>query len=173
TISCSNPRPPRCSCPAAKQPRREQNSPTAIWRTHLRRSRIMAGPGFLGGPLPLKLFAFAGGRGLFLEPAGFEKQGARWDAPLTGQYRDVTIFNTPPPTQGFTVIEMLNLGEPFEPHRMDLLGADRLHLLVQAKQIAYHDRDILLADPAFADVPVDRLVSREYAHKRRRLINPA
>src|SRR5579864_3714417 len=53
------------------------------------------------------------------------------------------------------------------------LGQERLHLMVQAKQIAYHDRDAMLADPAFADVPVERLISKDYARKRRRLINPA
>ena len=47
-----------------------------------------------------------------------------------------------------------------------------MHLLVQAKQIAYNDRDGLLADPAFADVPVDMLLSKEYARKRARLMNP-
>ena len=39
---------------------------------------------------------------------------------------------------------------------MELLGPDRVHLMVQAKQIAYHDRDRVLADPAFAEVPVER-----------------
>jgi gamma-glutamyltranspeptidase len=77
------------------------------------------------------------------------------------------------PTQGFTVIEMLNLLEPHELHRMNLLGPDRIHLLVQAKQIAYHDRDRLLADPAFAEVPVERLISKQYARERSRLIDPA
>jgi len=56
---------------------------------------------------------------------------------------------------------------------MDLLGADRLHLMVQAKQIAYHDRDLVLADPAFAEVPVETLISKNYARKRSQLINPA
>ena len=47
-----------------------------------------------------------------------------------------------------------------------------MHLLVQAKQIAYNDRDLLLADPAFADVPVETLISKEYARKRAALIDP-
>ena len=81
------------------------------------------------------------------DSASFEAQKATWGAPLIGRYRDVTIFNTPPPTQGFTVLEMLNLVEPHQPHKMDLLGPDRLHLLVQAKQIAYHDRDQLAHRP--------------------------
>ena len=66
---------------------------------------------------------------------------------------------------------MLNLVEPHELHHKDFLGPDHVHLLVQAKQIAYHDRDQVLADPAFADVPVERLISKEYAAERGRLID--
>ncbi len=101
----------------------------------------------------------------------FKAQRAVWGAPLVGRYRDVTIYNTPPPTQGFTVIEMLNLIEPYELRGMDRLGPDHVHLLVQAKQIAYHDRDRVLADPAFVDVPIEQLISKAYAHKRAELID--
>jgi gamma-glutamyltranspeptidase/glutathione hydrolase len=97
--------------------------------------------------------------------AGKRPSGAE---PLVGRYRDVTVFSTPPPTQGFTVLEMLNLVEPHQLHRKDFLGPDHVHLLVQAKQIAYHDRDQVLADPAFADVPVERLISKQYAAERGR-----
>jgi gamma-glutamyltranspeptidase/glutathione hydrolase len=55
---------------------------------------------------------------------------------------------------------------------MDLLGPDRVHLLVQAKQIAYHDRDRVLADPEFVNVPVDQLIAKDYACERGRLIDP-
>jgi gamma-glutamyltranspeptidase len=127
--------------------------------------------GFYAGPVAAEMARFSQASGGFFRLLDFEHQKAIWGAPLTGRYRDVTIFNTPPPTQGFTVLEMLNLIEPYEPHRMDLFGPDRLHLLVQAKQIAYHDRDRLLADPAFAEIPVETLISRDYARKRGRLIN--
>ena len=53
------------------------------------------------------------------------------------------------------------------------LGPDHVHLLVQAKQIAYHDRDRFVADPRFVDVPIERLLSKAYADERRRLIDPA
>lgn len=66
---------------------------------------------------------------------------------------------------------MLNLREPHELHKKDLLGPDRVHLIVQAKQIAYHDRDGVLADPAFAEVPVEMLISKAYAAKRAELID--
>lgn len=128
--------------------------------------------GFYEGPVAVEMARFAHEAGGFFESADFANQKARWDTPLTGTYRDVTVFNTPPPTQGFTVIEMLNLIEPSDPGGMDLLAPDRVHLMVQAKQIAYHDRDRMLADPAFADVPVEMLISKDYARKRSALINP-
>ena len=106
-------------------------------------------------------------------PADLKAQTARWGEPIKGTYRDVTIYETPPPTQGFAVLEMLNLLEPFELHRKPFLGPDYVHLMVQAKQLAYHDRDRHLADPRFADVPIERLISKAYADERRALMDPA
>ncbi|MGQ0684791.1 gamma-glutamyltransferase [Bradyrhizobium sp.] len=128
--------------------------------------------GFYEGSVAAEMVRFSREQGGFFEPADLAQQGATWGKPLVGSYRDVTIFNTPPPTQGFTVLEMLNMIESSDPRTMDLLGPDRLHLLVQAKQIAYHDRDLLLADPAFAKIPIETLISREYARKRSGLIDP-
>ena len=129
--------------------------------------------GFYQGPVAAEMGRFAQARGGLFQAEDFARQRASWGTPLTGRYRDVTIFNTPPPTQGFTVLEMLNLIELHAPHRLDLLGPDRVHLMVQAKQLAYHDRDAWLADPAFADVPVERLISKDYARERGALIDPA
>jgi gamma-glutamyltranspeptidase/glutathione hydrolase len=129
--------------------------------------------GFYGGPVAAEMDRFSKEAGGFFRLADLGKQTASWGAPLVGRYRGVEIYNTPPPTQGFSVIEMLNLLEPYDLGGMDLLGDERVHLMVQAKQIAYHDRDSVLADPAFADVPVERLISKDYAHERRRLIDPA
>ena len=114
---------------------------------------------------------FAKKSGGFFSLSDFRQQRSTWGEPLVGQYRDVTIYNTPPPTQGFTVIEMLNVLEPRKLHQKRFLGPDHVHLLVQAKQIAYHDRDRLLADPGYADIPIDRLISKEYAKKRSRMID--
>jgi gamma-glutamyltranspeptidase len=127
--------------------------------------------GFYAGPVAREMARFAKRSGGFFSVADFSRQKATWCEPLVGQYRDVTLYNTPPPTQGFTVIEMLNLVEPLKLHRNSFLGPDHIHLLVQAKQIAYNDRDRLLADPAFADVPIDVLISKEHARKRAKLID--
>jgi len=127
--------------------------------------------GFYGGETARSLAAFSRAGGGFFDEADLREQSASWGDPLRGTYRGIEICETPPPTQGFTVIEMLNLIEPLEIGAMDPLGADLAHLLVQAKQIAYHDRDRLLADPEFQNVPVAKLTSKSYAAARRRIIS--
>ena len=128
--------------------------------------------GFYEGDTMRELVRYAEANGGFFREHDFAAQAACWGEPLVGTYRGVTIYQTPPPTQGFTVLQMLNLVEPFELHRLPLLGPDRAHLLVQAKQLAYHDRDRYLADPRFADMPVERLISKAYAAERRKLMDP-
>jgi gamma-glutamyltranspeptidase/glutathione hydrolase len=129
--------------------------------------------GFYAGETAREMARYAEANGGFFRVPDFAAQAAYWGEPLVGTYRGVTIYNTPPPTQGFTVLQMLNLVEPLELHRLPLLGADRVHHLVQAKQLAYHDRDRFLADPRFADVPIERLISRAHADSRRGLLDPA
>jgi gamma-glutamyltranspeptidase len=128
--------------------------------------------GFYAGETARALATFARAGGGFFDEADFGAQHAEWGDPISGRYRGIEIFETPPPTQGFAVLEMLNLVEPHAVGGMDPLGPELAHLLVQAKQIAYHDRDRLLADPAFADVPVAQLISKPYAAERARLLRP-
>ena len=128
--------------------------------------------GFYDGEVALEMARFSKQQGGFFDVADLRAQSARWGEPRQGRYHDVPIYETPAPTQGFTVIEMLNLLEPLQLQRLQRLGADHVHLMVQAKQIAYHDRDRHLADPLFAAVPMERLTSKTYADERRSLIDP-
>ena len=125
--------------------------------------------GFYEGEVARQLAALGG----FFGESDLASQRAHWGEPIHGTYRGVTIYETPAPTQGFTVLEMLNLLEPLAFAKRDFLGPDHVHLLVQAKQIAYHDRDRWLADPRFAATPIERLISKEYADVRRALMDPA
>ena len=126
---------------------------------------------FYGGEIAQELARYALANGGFFSAADFRAQHAQWREPIHTDYRGVRLYQTPPPTQGISVLQMLNLLEPYELGAMQYLGADHVHFLVQAKQLAYHDRDRWVADPAFADVPVERLLSRAYAGQRRALID--
>ena len=127
---------------------------------------------FYAGEVGQSLVQFAAQNGGFFTLEDLAAQQAQWGEPLSGTYRDLTLYETPAPTQGFTVLQMLKLVEPFELHKMDIRDPQRIHLMVQAKQISYHDRDRWLGDPAFADVPMGMLLSDEYLNQRRQLIDP-
>jgi len=127
---------------------------------------------FYEGEIAQELARYAKANGGFFETADFRAQRAQWREPIFTDYRGVRLYQTPPPTQGISVLQMLNLIEPYDLAAMDYLGADHVHFLVQAKQLAYHDRDRWIADPDFSKVPVERLLSRAYADERRMLIDP-
>jgi len=125
--------------------------------------------GFYEGEVARQLASLGG----FFTQSDLAAQQAYWGEPIRSGYRGVTIYETPAPTQGFTVLEMLNLLEPLELSKREFLGPDHVHLLVQAKQIAYNDRDRWLGDPRFVDIPIEKLLSKSYADERRRLLDPA
>jgi len=129
--------------------------------------------GLYEGPVAQEMARHARENGGFFDAADLAAQKASWGEPLQGSYRDLTLFETPAPTQGFTVLQMLGLLEPYELHKLDFADPHRAHLMVQAKQIAYHDRDRWIGDPAYARVPMSRLLSADYLEERRRLIDPA
>ncbi|HEV8623188.1 MAG TPA: gamma-glutamyltransferase [Acidimicrobiia bacterium] len=94
-----------------------------------------------------------------------------WREPLRGQYRGRTILAVPPPTAGgVIVLEVLNLLEGFPLGRDRAFrhsSANHLHVLAEAKEIAVADRNAYVADPAYVDVPTDRLIAKDYADGRR------
>ncbi|HUF73243.1 MAG TPA: gamma-glutamyltransferase [Gammaproteobacteria bacterium] len=97
---------------------------------------------------------------------------ANWIDPVSASYRGFDVWELPPNGQGITVLQMLNLLEHFDLGELEPNSAEHLHLLIEAKKLAYEDRARYYADPEFAEVPVDRLISKEYAAERVRLIDP-
>ena len=94
--------------------------------------------------------------------------------PICGSYRGFEILGPPPPaSSGVHVVQMLNLLEGFDVRAMGFGSADSVHLLAEAMKIAFADRAVATADPAFVHVPVERLTDKAYAEQRRRLIEPA
>ena len=87
--------------------------------------------------------------------------------PITTTYRGHTVYQTRPPSQGFLLLEMLNLVEGFDLAGLGPNSDAAIHLLVEAKKIAYSDRNRLAGDPRFVDWPLEELISKEYANRRR------
>ena len=92
--------------------------------------------------------------------------------PVRGSYRGHEVFGPPPPSAGGVhVVQMLNILEAFDLRGMGFGSAETMHLLAEALKIAFADRAAATADPAFVDVPVARLVSKDYAAERRALLD--
>ena len=127
--------------------------------------------GFYQGDTGKALAALSKEHGGFFTTHDLAQQQAEWGEAIVGSYRDLTLYQTPAPTQGFTVLQMLKLVEPLELHKKDFDDPERIHLMVQAKQISYHDRDRWLGDPAFTDMPMAQLLSDAYLNERRRLMD--
>ena len=109
--------------------------------------------------------------GLFTE-ADFASHHADVCEPITTSYRGHTVYQTRPPSQGFILLEMLNIVSGHDLSSMTPNSADSIHLLVEAKKIAYSDRNRLAGDPNFVDWPLGGLLSMEYADMRRDQIHP-
>ncbi len=95
-----------------------------------------------------------------------------WVEPLRASYRDVEIVELPPNTQGITALELFNIVEGFPIAELGWGSSDLLHHLLEAKKLAFADRDRYLGDPAFVDVPVARLLDKGYAASLRQRIDP-
>lgn len=94
------------------------------------------------------------------------------EEPESVDYRGYEVHKPGFWSQGPVMLEMLNLLEGFDLQGMQFNSLEYIHTIVEAMKLAYADRDTYYADPKFAEVPADRLLSREYAAERRRLIGP-
>lgn len=109
----------------------------------------------------------------FLTSEDLAQHTGGWEAPISTTYRGVRIYETPPPTQGLTALQGLNLLEGFALADLPIHSVEHLHLLVEIVKLAYADRDRWIGDPSHASVPVAALLSKEYAERRRRDFDPA
>ena len=103
----------------------------------------------------------------------FAEHRSDWTAPISTTYRGYEVFEMPPNTQGIAALEMLNVLEGFDLHALGHNSAAYLHLLIEAKRIAFADRDAYVADPeSVPPAVVETLLSKSYADTRRREIDP-
>ena len=97
---------------------------------------------------------------------------SEWVTPVSTNYRGWDIYELPPNGQGIAALQILNILEGYDIASMGFGSADYVHTFVEAKKLAFEDRAKFYADMDFVDVPVEQLVSKEYAAERRKLIDP-
>jgi len=128
--------------------------------------------GFYKGEIADKVEAFMRANRGFLAKTDFEKHTSTWVEPVSTNYRGYDVFELPPNGQGIATLQMLNVLEGFDLRATGRNSAETLHTMIEAKKLAWADRAKFYADPAFAKIPVDGLLSKSYAAERRKLIDP-
>jgi gamma-glutamyltranspeptidase/glutathione hydrolase len=97
---------------------------------------------------------------------------SEWVDPLSTNYRGYDVWELPPNGQGVAALQILNILEGYDVEAMGFGNADYIHTFLEAKKLAFEDRAHFYADMDFVDVPVEELISKEYASRRRELIDP-
>src|SRR5512145_625278 len=128
---------------------------------------------FYKGPIAEAIGADMKRRSGLLAASDLAAHRSDWLDPLSTTYRGFEVLELPPNTQGIVALEMLNILEGFDLKSMRHNSAEYLHLLVEAKRIAFADRDTWLADlNAVPPEALKRMLSKEYAAERRKEIDP-
>jgi gamma-glutamyltranspeptidase/glutathione hydrolase len=110
----------------------------------------------------------AGGR---MTGADLAAHVSTWENPISVSYRGLRVHECPPNGQGLAALLALNILEGFDLTALASLSTERLHLVIEALRLAFADARWYVADPAFNNLPIEQLLSKEYTDERRKLIN--
>lgn len=128
---------------------------------------------FYKGPIAQAIVDYVQANGGFLTMEDFAAHTSDWVQPISTTYRGYTLYEMPPNGQGLTALILANILDGIDLKAMQDDPVRYYHTLIEATKIAFADRNHYIADPAFAKVPVEELLSKEYAATRRALIDPA
>ena len=137
--------------------------------------RLLADKGrdeFYKGSIARTIDRFIHEQGGFLSYDDFAAHHSEWVDPVSVNYRGYDVWEIPPNGQGMAALQMLNILEGFDFSPADFGTARHVHLFTEAKKLAFEDRAKYYADPDFVKVPVRELLNKDYAARRRALINP-
>lgn len=126
---------------------------------------------FYHGSIAKTIVNYIQGQGGFLSEEDFSMHNSEWVEPIATSYRGYKVWELPPNGQGITAQIMLNILEGFHFSPEDFGTARHLHLVTEAKKLAFEDRAQFIGDPNFSNIPMDKLLSKEYGAERRSLID--
>jgi gamma-glutamyltranspeptidase/glutathione hydrolase len=123
---------------------------------------------FYRGPLAEAIVKYSQSVGGLFSLSDFAEHTSNFLDPVSTNYRGYDVWELPPNGQGIAVLQMLNLLEPYDLKKLGAQSAEALHLMIEAKKLAYEDRAKYYADPDFARLPIAELISKPYAARRGR-----
>jgi gamma-glutamyltranspeptidase/glutathione hydrolase len=127
---------------------------------------------FYRGDIAQRIDKYMRANGGYLAAADLAAHRSEWVEPVSTNYRGFDVWELPPNTQGVAALQMLNILEPYDLESLGFGSPEYLHLFVEAKKLAFEVRARFYADPGFAKIPLAALLSKEYAARRRALIQP-
>ncbi|MBT8317354.1 MAG: gamma-glutamyltransferase [Lutibacter sp.] len=127
---------------------------------------------FYKGEVAKTIANFIQEQGGFLSVKDLANHTSEWVEPISSNYRGYDVWELPPNGQGTAALQILNIMEGYNVKEMGFGSAEYIHHFTEAKKLAFEDRAKYYADPAFNKLPVEQLISKEYANERRKLINP-
>ena len=126
---------------------------------------------FYKGDIARKIGAYLKAQGGFLSYEDFAAHTSEWVEPVSVNYRGYDVWEIPANGQGIATLQMLNILEGYDFSKIPFGSTRHVHLFTEAKKLVFEDRAKFYADPAFAKVPVQGLISKAYAAERRKLID--
>ena len=126
---------------------------------------------FYKGAIAQRILATEKSHGGTMAAADLAEFAPEWVEPISTTYHGWTVYELPPNGQGIAALEMLNIMENFPLAAAGHNSAKALHLMIEAKKLAYADMQRYDADPRFAKIPVDAMRSKAYAAMRAKLID--
>jgi gamma-glutamyltranspeptidase/glutathione hydrolase len=129
-------------------------------------------PSFYTGSIADRIIQFSNSNSGYFAKEDFTNHRNEWVAPISTNYRGYDVWQIPPNGQGLAVLQMLNVLSQFPVAKMKWGSAEYLHLLIEAKKLAYADRARYYADMAFENVPVKQLSSIGYGKQQATRIDP-
>ena len=127
---------------------------------------------FYEGETAHNIVKFSEAQGGLLSLRDFADCRSRWDAPISTAYHGHNVYEAPPNSSGHVLLQELNLVEQFDLRGMGCNTAASIHLMVEAKKLAFADREAYMADPDWTDTPISGMLAKQYAAERARLIDP-
>ncbi len=127
---------------------------------------------FYKGEIAKEIDRYMKENGGFLSYDDLANHHSEWVEPISTNYRGYDVWELPPNGQGTAALQMLNILEAYDIASMGFGSAEYIHVFTEAKKLAFEDRAKYYSDMDFNDIPVDKLISKEYANERRNLINP-
>jgi gamma-glutamyltranspeptidase/glutathione hydrolase len=135
--------------------------------------RLLATQGrdaFYKGEIAEKTDAFMRANGGYLRKIDFERHTSTWVEPASVNYRGYDVYELPPNGQGIAALQMLKILEGYDLASMGYNSVESLHLMVEAKKLAFEDVAKFYADPDFSGIDYRPLLTAAYAAERRKLI---